>query len=189
MSAPAPTRRDPSGRQLVALIAGVLAVGGAIAAVALLAFRSSSPRSAAPTTVVQTVAETVAVTEGNATQLPPVTIDEMHNVLNAYVQAYSDKSVVELESLFAPDFLRRNGEGPVENRDAALATYRQQFDELTNPRYQLIGLRYQTGRGRGTAEGDYVITSSGGQSRGRIAFEFVARGGFLFIDKIGIAPS
>lgn len=184
------TRSDPSRKRLVALIAGVLVLGGAIAAVSLLAFRSSSPPSvAAAKTVVETVAVTDVVTDGNASTLPPVTVDEMRNELGSYMQAYDDESVVELGNLFAPDLVRRNGADPVENRDAALATYQQQFDELTNPQYQLTDVTYRTGQGEGIAEGRYVITSSAGQSQGRIGFEFVVRDGFLYIDKIGIAPS
>jgi hypothetical protein len=190
MSAPAPPRSNPSRRHLVAMIAGVLALGGAIAAVAILAFGSSSPRSAAAAkTVVKTVSDTVVVTDDNAGTPPQVTVDEMHNVLLEYVQAYSDESVGELESLFAPDLVRRNGDDPIEHRDAALATYQQQFDQLTNPQYQLSGLQYQSVPGGGTAEGSYVITSSAGQSQGRIGFVFEVRDGLLLINGIRVIPS
>lgn len=190
LAAPPPARSERSRRRAVALIAGVLVLGGAIATVAVLAFRSSSPRSRdAAKTVVKTVAVTDVVTGGDASTLPPVTVDEMHNELNAYARAYSDESVGELASLFAPDLRRRNDHDPVEDLAGALGTYRQQFAQLRNPNYQLTDLRYQPGQGSGTAEGRYVITSSAGESTGGIAFEFVARGGFLYIDKIAIAPA
>lgn len=185
-SAPAPAQRNPRRRRLVAVIAGVLVLGGASAAVAVLAFRSSSPRD---TAAAKTVVVTDVVTDGNPVTPPTVTVDEMHNVLLGYVQAYSDESVVELESLFAPDLVRRNGDDPVEHRDAALATYQQQFDQLSDPQYQLSGLHYSAVPGEGTAEGGYVITSSAGQSRGRIIFVFEVRGGHLLINGIRVIPS
>jgi hypothetical protein len=179
-------RSGPSRRRLIALVVGgLLALGGALAAVALLAFGSSSPKSAVATTVVQTVP---ATRSGAATVLP-VTVDEMHNVLLAYVNAYSAEDAAALGRLFAPDLVRRNGNGPFEDRAAALATYQQQFDQLTNPQYRLSNIAYTTGRGEGSAVGGYVITSDAGQSRGIIAFAFVVRGGRLLIDAIKVVPS
>ena len=113
----------------------------------------------------------------------------MANELSDYMRAYDHGSVGELANLFTPDLIRSNGNDPAENRDAALRTYEHQFSVLSNRQYQLSNVRYQTGQDVGTARGDYVITSSAGQSQGRIWFEFVARDGFLFIDKIAIVPS
>jgi hypothetical protein len=182
---PSTSRHGPSRRRLLGLIAGILALGGAIAAVALLAFRSSPAPSAVETTVVRTV----AVTGSDPAVLPRVTVSEIHDVLLAYVNAYSAEDAPALGRLFAADLVRRNGNGPLENRDAALATYQQQFDQLTNPQYSLSDLQYRTGQGEARAEGAYVITSAAGQSRGFIGFHFVVQGDRLLIDAIKVVPS
>lgn len=183
--------RGPRTRLFVLIGGGVLVLGGAIAAVALLAFRSSSSPSAAATTVVQTVAVTQSggVTQSGAPALPRVTTAEMHDVLLAYVNAYSAEDTATLGGLFAADLARKNGNGPIEDRDAALATYQQQFDQLTNPQYSLTNIQYATGRGEGSAAGTYVITSAAGRTGGTIEFHFVARGGRLLIDAIRVVPS
>jgi hypothetical protein len=184
--------RGPSRRRFFALIAGgVLVLGGAIAAVALFAFRSSSSPSAVATTVVQTVAvtESGATTQIGALALPRVTTAEMHDVLLGYVNAYSAEDAAGLGRLFAADLVRQNGHDPIEDRDAALATYQRQFDQLTNPQYSLTNIQYASGRGEGSAAGTYVITSAAGRTRGSIEFHFVVRGGRLLIDAVRVVPS
>ena len=184
--------RGPSRRRLFALIAGgVVVLGGAIAAVALLAFRSSPSPTAVATTVVQTVAVTQsgATTQVGAPTLPQVTTAEMHDVLLAYVNAYSAEDAAALGRLFAVDLVRQNGNDPIEDRNAALATYQHQFDQLTNPQYSLNGIQYASGRGEGSAAGAYVITSGAGRTGGSIEFHFVLRGGRLLIDAIRVVPS
>jgi hypothetical protein len=182
----------PSRRRPFALIAGgVLVLGGAIAAVAVLVFRSSPSPSAVTTTVVQTVAVTQrgATTQIGASTLPLVTVAEMHDVLLAYVNAYAAEDSGALGRLFASDLVRQNGADPIENRDAALATYQRQFDQLTNPHYSLTGIQYAAGRGEGSAAGTYAITSAAGRTGGSIEFHFVLRGGGLLIDAIRVVPS
>ena len=193
--AAAPVYAPPGGpsrtRLFLLIAAGVLVLGGVIAAVALLAFRSSSSPSAVATTVVQTVAVTQSggVTQSSAPALPQVTNAEMHDVLLSYVNAYSAEDAAALGSLFAADLARQNGNDPVEDRNAALATYQRQFDHLTNPQYSLSNIQYATGRGEGSAAGTYVITSAAGRTGGTIEFHFVARGGRLLIDAIRVVPS
>lgn len=161
-------------------------LGGAIAAIALLAFRSSpAPSAAAAKTVVETVVQTSAGTPS----LPPVTRAEMQHDLLAYAQAFSAENTVALEGLFAPGLRRQSGNGPVEDLNGAIADYQHQFAGLTSPRYVLSDVGYTTGRGEGFAVGRYAITSAEGVSRGRIGFRFVVQGGFVLIDRIRAIPS
>jgi hypothetical protein len=178
--------RAPHRRRRIALIAiAVLALCGAIAAIAFLALRSSSGSSAPAKTVLQTV----AVTRSSVPTTPLVKTSDIHDELVAYVNAYSNEDASGLGRLFAADFVRQNGNDPIEDRSEALATYQQQFDQLTNPRYTLTDLRYAVGRGVASASGRYVITSAAGRTGGSIEFHFVARGGRLLIDAIRVMPS
>lgn len=177
--------RPPSRRRLIALVGGVLVLGGAIAAIAVLALRSPATQNAAATTLI----ETVVGTQAAAPNAPPVTRAEMRSVLQRYVDAYSAEDIQLLGSLFASDLARKNGTDPIENREAALADYQRQFDGLTNPRYTLVNLDYRAGRGQGVASSPYVIKSASGESRGRITFYFAVRGGRLLIDGIRAVPS
>lgn len=194
---PRDVRRGLPRSALVALIAGALALGGALVAIVVLASGSSSPTAQA-TTLVQTVIETTGdpvtnsapVTNSGPVDLPPqVTAGEMYAVLLVYVNAYSREDAPTLGRLFASDLVRTNGSDPPEDRAAALATYQSQFDHLTNPRYELTGLRYVAGSGEGTASSPYVIRSDAGRAQGFIDFHFVARAGRLLIDAITVTPS
>ncbi len=189
--APAAAQHRPPRTRLIALIVGgVLVLGGAITAIALLAFHSSSAPTAAATTVIQTV----AVTNGGVTTTPRVssplvTVSDIHDVLVAYVSAYSNEDAPALGRLFAADLVRQNGTDPIEDRNAALVTYQQQFDQLTNPQYTLGDIRYDVGQGQASAAGTYVITSAAGRTSGSIEFHFVVRGGRLLIDAIAVTPA
>jgi hypothetical protein len=191
-----PQRRRPGNGLLLGALGGVLAV--AVAAVAIvLATRGSgshNPTPAAAATVFRTVSVAVAPTPPAGTTAPApggdeVTVADMARVLTDYAHAYSAEDIAELEILFAPDLVRKNGNDPLENHDAALETYRHQFELLSNPQYELRRLQYRTGIGQGEAFGAYRITHDAGSASGTIYFHFVSSQGTLHIDAIGIRPS
>lgn len=187
-TAPPPARSRPSRSPVLWLVLGALALGGAVTAALLLAFRSSGPAVTSPAAPA-TVVETVAVTQPAAPAAPLVTASAMANVLVAYETAYSNEDVSSLQAIFAPDLVRQNGNDPPEDLSQALATYQKQFDGLTAPQYRLHNMRFRPGRGQGEAAGTYTIVHADGSTSGAIGFGFVVSNGQLLIQRIAITPS
>jgi hypothetical protein len=111
----------------------------------------------------------------------------MYDVLKAYAAAFSAEDLDRLRSLFAADLVRKNGSDPAQDLAGALRTYAGQFAQLSNPDYELSGLRYQQGVTAGEAVGTYRITDdNGADAQGQIAFDFTARDGSVLIDRLVI---
>jgi len=124
------------------------------------------------------------------TEAPPaVTATVMHDVLNAYATAYSAEDLSALRSLFSADLVRQNGSDRPQGLTGALNTYAGQFDQLSNPQYELSDIQYQEGATAGGASGTYRITDDNGvNTGGQIEFGFTVRQGGLLIDRIQISP-
>jgi hypothetical protein len=129
----------------------------------------------------------LAIVPTPASATAPVAASEMSEVLQRYVDAYSNQSVAQLRKLFASNLVRVNGTDPAEGLDEALQTYRSQFASLTNPSYSLTNVQYDTGQA--VATGTYSITSAAGTVSGRIAYHFIRDGQGALIDRLSITPS
>jgi ketosteroid isomerase-like protein len=186
---PAPERR---GRlPAVAGLAAVLLVAVVVLGVVLLTRGGSGASGNASHGPTPTPAAPTATANPTASPAPAlaVTRARMEQVLVRYEDAYSNEDANGLAALFAADLVRRNGTDPPEGRAAALATYQDQFDHLTNPDYRLSGMSFTEGAADGVAAGSYTISSDGGTVAGQIGFHLVLQDGRLLIDRIVIRPN
>jgi hypothetical protein len=112
----------------------------------------------------------------------------VQQLLQTYIDRYGAEDADGLGELFADDAVRQNGDDPPEDRDQAIATYRKQFAQLSNPTYALSGLKITTEPGAATVRGRYTIRSSNGTVGGRITYRLVESDGHLVIERLEVQP-
>jgi hypothetical protein len=176
-------RRIPPGALVAAL---AVAAAGAVAATQL-GGGDTSESSSPPAKPAQTPGAAPAPAMPPAASEP--TQDDVRTLLRSYTQSYGAEDVDGLRELFAADALRIS-EGEKQSREEAMATYRDQFAELTGPTYRLDGLQIQTRPGGATATGRYAISSrsSSTTATGDIVFRLENRDGRLVIEQLTIEP-
>ena len=113
---------------------------------------------------------------------------EVARLLQDYANRYGAQDAAGLGQLFAADGVRRDGSGPPETPSQAVAAYRRQFAQLSNPSYRLSGLRMETRPGAATVTGRYTIASSSGSTSGSVVFQLVERSGRLAIRRLELKP-
>lgn len=166
----------------LALLLLVIAIAVLLATRGSGALKGSAPP--APVGVASPAASPMVAVAAPTVATP--TSSEMENVLQRYVNAYTNEDLSGLQSLFAADLVRTNGTGPSEDLTQALDTYQSQFDALSSPVYRLSSVTYDTLAA--TAVGTYSISSDAGKVGGSIAFHFVRVGDQALIDTIVIEP-
>jgi hypothetical protein len=119
----------------------------------------------------------------------PLTIGGIQHLLREYAAAYSARDAARLGRLFAPSVTGQIGTDVIASRAQALAAYRQQFSDLSSPRYSFDNMSYTSVNGDGQAAGTYVIEQAGGTMHGAVTFHFVSHGGRALIDRITVTPS
>lgn len=120
-----------------------------------------------------------------------VSSSAVQQVLDEYQAAYSSENIEALKGLLAQTLVRENGNDPRESAQQAVATYEQQFSELSNPEYRLSGVKIEPGQGEASAGAVYTITSDNNSvpTTGSIGFHLIANGEQLLIDNITIEPA
>lgn len=165
---------------LVALTAGILTVTGALSG------GGSSDEAG------RTVAPAPSGGAPERSGPPPVldrpSATEVQALLSAYRERYSAEDASGLGALFTDDGVRHNAGDPPEDRTEAMATYREQFARLTDPVYELDGVRIATAPGAAIVRARYRITSASGPVTGAITYHLVERSGDLAISRLEIAP-
>jgi hypothetical protein len=167
-----------------AVVATLLVVGGALAAAGLF---SGDDEKKAPTRRAETPAPSPAPAGEEPAAAP--TTAEVKDLLATYTERYGAEDADGLGELFTADLVRSSKGEASEDKEEALATYREQFSSLSGPVYTLSGLRLSTGPGEATARGRYRISSSAGTTDGAIAFHLVREADRLLIDRIDIVPA
>lgn len=187
---PLPPDAPPESRGRLVAVAGLAVLLLVVVVVLLIRDGSGSSANAShgPAPTPTPAAPTATATASSAPALV-VSQGRMEQVLVRYENAYSNEDATGLAALFAADLVRRNGTDPPEGRAAALATYQDQFDHLTNPDYRLSRLSFTEGSAEGVATGSYTITSEAGTVTGQIGFHLALQNGRLLIDRIVIRPN
>ena len=167
-------------RATLAMLAAIVVAAGVTVAIVLAA---GSPGRERTTTISQPTPPPITTpTE------PAVSMEQVRSLLEAYAAAYSNEDVDALATMFAPSFVRVNGDDPAQDRAAALASYAEQFGELEDPAYTLTGLRVSIAGDRAGVTGEYGIESTAGTVSGAIRFELEMDGGRLMITRIELEP-
>jgi Protein kinase domain/Domain of unknown function (DUF4440) len=182
---PPPAAASGSGRTAAIVTAVVVAVllltAGGLAAAGV--FSSDDDKQPAPK------AEAPGPAPAPATSGPDEPTDEeVQQLLQTYIERYGQENADGLGELFADDAVRQNGDDPPEDREQAIATYRKQFAQLSNPTYELSGLKITTEPGAATVRGRYTIKSSNGTVGGKITYRLVESDGHLVIERLDIQP-
>jgi protein kinase-like protein len=170
-------RQARSGRWLA--IAGAAAV---IAGVALLALAGAFDGGG----------DGGSKTSGGAAQEDAArtpTTAEVTDLLQTYADRYGAEDAAGLGALLTPDAVRHTAGQAAEDRSQAIADYRRQFAELTNPSYRLSELRQRKRAGAVTVSGRYAIASASGTTTGRVVFDLVKRDGRVAIRRLEIRPA
>jgi hypothetical protein len=177
----APPQRSSRTPLVVLAVILLLAGAGVGIAAATGAFDSSSDTTTTQAST-PTTTTTTTTTQGTA-----VSETEVRDVLRRYQNAYSDKSVAALDELFTPDFKRRAPPKPDMDRAQALAEYRRQFANLSNPNYALSNETVETGPQGATVTADYTVTADNADpASGSISFEILPVDGRLLINALDI---
>ena len=166
---------------LLGIVAGVLAATGA--------FSSGSSTTSAKTDVGGLGPPSTVDTNPPSTDSGPTRVSsaEARTLLRTYETAYTDHDTAGLRRLFAPTFTRKNGNAPTKSLDAALAEYRQQFNQFPNSVYHLNILDVKPGSDDASASATYTIDNAGASpSEGSIGFHMSRVGEQLKIDAIAI---
>jgi hypothetical protein len=129
-----------------------------------------------------------AATPPPAAPAPGPTEGEVRSFLDRYQQLYSGEDADGLGSLFAADAVRRS-EGVAESGSEAIATYREQFSNLTDPSYTLEDVKIETHPRGATVSARYRISSTSGTVGGDITYELVEQGDELLIKQLDITPA
>lgn len=143
----------------------------------------------APTTPAAFTAPKTTETTETTPAAPTVSEASVESVLSRYQSDYSGEDAEGLRGLFSAQLSRTDGSKPTEDLNESIATYEQQFSELTDPRYTLSGISIETREGAATAHANYSISSQNGTVTGAIEFGLVEEGGQLLIDTIRVTPS
>jgi hypothetical protein len=118
-----------------------------------------------------------------------ITEDEVRTLLDDYEAAYDAQDTKGLARLFSSDFTRRNADDPIQDRAQALATYREQFANLSAPQYVLSHLDVRDATAdTATVDARYAITSAAGTVRGSATFTLVRTGDVIKIAGLEVEP-
>lgn len=172
---------------LVAVGAVLLALAGGAAAIVL-----SSGKDAKPATTSSSdhpASSSTATAPRPSVRVAPISRAQAVALLDEYAAAYSAESVSRLNALFAPNFVRRNGDEPTKGRSAALVEYAKQFAGLQGARYRLSLVAFAAGGDIATAVARYSITTAAGTVTGAIQFQLVRHGDGVLITKVVTHPS
>jgi hypothetical protein len=175
-------------RMLVAGAGTLLVVAGVIVAIVISGGGGGAPH----TTPFVPASESQAITPTESTTAPTgatVEPSAVETVLNDYQSDYSGEDLEALKGLFSANLVRQDGSHAPEGLSQALATYQQQFSELTSPGYTLSETKVTPGSGEATATATYSITSQNGTDNGSITFHLVEQEEQLLIDKLTIVPA
>jgi hypothetical protein len=174
------------GRQVTP---GAILVALVVVAVGVLALTQlGGTDSSAPSAKVGAKHEDAAPAPSQPAEAAKTPTDgEVRSLLKTYTDRYGAEDAAGLGELFAADAVRYS-EGKTQNRAEAIATYREQFSQLTDPTYSLSGLQIDTEPGAARVAGRYRISSSTGTVTGGVVYRLVDGDGHLVIKRLDIQP-